>query len=78
MIITATGWTRATVDEMTMADYHELLAYWADHPPLHILAAAYFGIKPKTRSLAPSGAGPTVAPAGEDLTDLLRYGHPVG
>lgn len=26
-----------------------LQAYWADHPPLHLMVKAYLGIKPKEK-----------------------------
>lgn len=30
---------------MTLLDFEELAAYWADHPPVHILVAAYLGLE---------------------------------
>lgn len=35
------------MDDLTLPEVEELLTYWADHPPTHILVAAYLGIKPK-------------------------------
>jgi hypothetical protein len=29
---------------MTLFDFEELTAYWAEHPPLHILISAYLGV----------------------------------
>ncbi len=29
---------------MTLLDFDELAAYWTEHPPLHILVGAYFGV----------------------------------
>jgi hypothetical protein len=29
---------------MTLLDVEELTAYWAEHPPVHILLAAYLGL----------------------------------
>jgi hypothetical protein len=29
---------------MTLLDVEELAAYWAEHPPVHILIAAYLGL----------------------------------
>jgi hypothetical protein len=29
---------------MTLLDVEELTRYWLDHPPLHLMAAAYLGI----------------------------------
>jgi len=28
---------------MTLFDFEELTKYWAEHPPLHIMVAAYLG-----------------------------------
>lgn len=35
---------------MDLPRLNALYAYWADHPPIHLLVAAYFGIKPKDKS----------------------------
>jgi hypothetical protein len=32
---------------MTLLDFEELTSYWAEHPPVHILVAAYLGIGSK-------------------------------
>lgn len=29
---------------MTLLDVEELTRYWIDHPPLHLMAAAYLGV----------------------------------
>jgi hypothetical protein len=29
---------------MTLLDVEELTRYWVDHPPLHLMVAAYFGV----------------------------------
>jgi hypothetical protein len=29
---------------MTLLDVEELTVYWAEHPPLHVLVAAYLGL----------------------------------
>jgi hypothetical protein len=39
---------------MTLFDFEELAAYWAEHPPVHILVGAYLGIGKDTRKPAPS------------------------
>jgi hypothetical protein len=40
---------------MTLFDFEELAKYWADHPPLHILVAAYLGAgKQRCRPTGPS------------------------
>lgn len=33
--------------DLTLGDVAMLWDYWADHPPLHELAAAYLGVKPR-------------------------------
>lgn len=38
---------------MTLPEANELCAYWRDHPPVHILVAAYLGIKPKSTASPP-------------------------
>ena len=49
---------------MTLFDVEELTAYWAEHPPVHILVGAYLGAgKPRRGQTplphsAPSGAAP--------------------
>jgi hypothetical protein len=35
---------------MTLLDFEELTAYWVEHPPVHILVAAYLGLGPKNMS----------------------------
>jgi hypothetical protein len=41
----ATGWTFEQVGELTLLDLADLRRYWASHPPLHLMARAYLGIK---------------------------------
>jgi hypothetical protein len=38
---------------MTLFDVDELTAYWAEHPPLHILVGAFLGIGNERRKPAP-------------------------
>ncbi len=33
---------------MTLLDVRELCEYWAEHPPVHILVAAFVGFKAET------------------------------
>lgn len=42
---------------MTLLDFEELSAYWVEHPPVHILVAAYLGLGSKKIS----GHGASVA-----------------
>ncbi len=60
---------------MTLLDFEELVSYWAQHPPLHLLMAAYLGVdNPKKRELNPSRGGRGANPAvtgRSDFTSLL-------
>jgi hypothetical protein len=40
---------------MTLFDFEELTAYWTEHPPLHILVAAYLGLGRGTGARPPLG-----------------------
>ncbi len=40
---------------MTLLDFEELTAYWAEHPPVHILVAAYLGLGKGKRTRTPFG-----------------------
>ena len=41
---------------MTLLDVEELTRYWINHPPLHLMVAAYLGVGKRTRfgSLVPA------------------------
>ncbi len=39
--------TPEEVSRMWVGDAVRLQAYWANHPPVHLLVAAYLGVKPK-------------------------------
>jgi hypothetical protein len=42
---------------MTLFDVEELTRYWIDHPPLHLMVAAYLGIgKERRRRMSSPGA----------------------
>ncbi len=56
---------------MTLFDFEELTAYWAEHPPLHILVGAYLGIGKYRRQRMPSPSGSPSHPADPDLEALL-------
>jgi hypothetical protein len=56
---------------MTLFDVEELTAYWAEHPPVHILVGAYLSVGKHPRSPTPSvRSGPGRA-APSDLQDIL-------
>jgi len=44
---------------MTLPDFYELCEYWRDHPPTHLMVAAYLGV------------GKTAAKPKGDLGELL-------
>ena len=47
---------------MTLFDVEELTAYWAEHPPVHILVGTYLGVGNHRRSRTPSAhSGPSHA-----------------
>lgn len=50
---------------MTLFDVEELSQYWADNPPVHILVAAYLGVKPKETASAP-GIRAVAPPGGHE------------
>jgi hypothetical protein len=56
---------------MTLLDVEELSGYWAEHPPVHLMVAAYLGVKPQ-----PSGPSP-VAGSGPRLTSGSPVADPV-
>jgi len=59
---------------MTLFDFEELTKYWTEHPPLHILVAAYLGaVKQQGRAKRPgledTGSGAS-SEAEEVVTEL--------
>lgn len=43
---------------MTLFEVEELTSYWAQHPPLHLLVAAFLGVnKNKRAQLSPMSVG---------------------
>src|SRR5262249_23679064 len=71
LLSTACGYSYPVIDEMTLFDLEELTAYWAEHPPLHILVGAYLGIG-KHRHKGEAVACQTQAPAANsDMAALL-------
>lgn len=37
------------MDELTLPRLEALYSYWRHHPPLHVLVAAYMGVKAPTK-----------------------------
>lgn len=47
--MTATGWTPQQVDKTPWPALMELLSYWKDHPPVHVLVRGLFSKEEKAR-----------------------------
>jgi len=56
---------------MTLFDVEELTAYWAEHPPMHILMGAYLGAGKRQRSRIPSARSGAGCAAPSDLRGIL-------
>ena len=66
-MITATGWTFDILNETSFSDLVELLAYWAEEPPAHVLLALrYLGPRKAARK------GPTEEDAKRQMGELSR------
>jgi hypothetical protein len=64
---------------MTLLDFEELMAYWVEHPPVHILVGAYFGVGNHQRKPIPSaGSRPGHAPSSDLPTILAELGPGFG
>jgi hypothetical protein len=58
---------------MTLPQFYDLCAYWADHPPLHELVAGYLGYKRKAKEPAADlGALLALAPGGSLNAAAMR------
>jgi hypothetical protein len=56
---------------MTLFDVEELTKYWAEHPPLHILVAAYLGAGKQQRRPTGSGLDGSGDAAGANPEEVL-------
>jgi len=56
---------------MTLFDVEELTAYWAEHPPVHILVGAYLGVGKHQRCRTPSARSGPGRAARADLQGIL-------
>jgi len=56
---------------MTLFDIEELTAYWAEHPPLHILVGAYLGTGKPRRGPTPSARSVPGRAAPSDLHGIV-------
>lgn len=51
-IATSTGWTFSEIDQLTLWDVNDLMEYWAEHPPAHVILA---GVHKKKSAKPPRG-----------------------
>jgi hypothetical protein len=67
-----TGWTLEYIGAMEFPDALELMSYWAEYPPEHLLLKGYVGYK------GPRGGKVKTANGGQDGTERkgkeLEYG----
>jgi hypothetical protein len=46
-LIACTGWTWEIIDGLDLPRVEAMMKYYVDHPPLHLMVAAYLGIESK-------------------------------
>ena len=66
---------------MTLFEVEELTSYWAQHPPLHLLVAAFLGIGRNKRGLLPpipAGRGQRPGPDAGSVLPQLGPGFSAG
>jgi hypothetical protein len=64
---------------MTLFQIEELTSYWAQHPPLHLLIAAYLGVgKDKHGRLPPASIGRRQRPSSDTDSMLAQLGPGFG
>ena len=51
LIATAAGYSYPAIDDMELPDAIELFNYWSEHPPVHLMVAAYLGVKSQSPKL---------------------------
>lgn len=56
-VIACTGWTWGEVGTLTLPRLRALSRYWSQHPPVHLLVAAYLGYKPDPADQPEAAAG---------------------
>lgn len=49
-MITVTGWSLEYFDEVSTADTIDMMKYWNDYPPTHVLLRGYVGYEPPMKS----------------------------
>lgn len=78
-IITATGWTPREVEALTLREANELLEYWSEHPPAHVLLAAMLRARPLRKkdlanTVAALGGSVSSVPSVQ-MQNLLKSEH---
>jgi hypothetical protein len=64
---------------MTLFHIEELTSYWAEHPPVHLLVAAYLGVgKNKDARLPPTSMGRGPRPSSDSSSLLAQLGPGFG
>lgn len=78
-IITTTSWTRREVEALTLREANELLEYWSEHPPAHVLLAAMLRARPLRKkdlanTVAALGGSVSSVPSVQ-MQNLLKSEH---
>jgi hypothetical protein len=63
---------------MTLIQIEELTCYWAQHPPPHLLIAAYLGIGKNKNALSPTSMGQGQRPNSDSSSLLAQLGPGFG
>jgi hypothetical protein len=63
---------------MTLFQLEELTSYWAHHPPLHLLIAAYLGVDKNNARRPPKAAGRGPRPSSDPSSLLAQLGPGFG
>ena len=59
------GYTFAEIDRMVLPEMMDLFRYWRDHPPVHVMVAAWLGVGSKDEAAEPTEIEAELAAAGE-------------
>jgi hypothetical protein len=58
---------------MTLFQVEELTSYWAEHPPLHLLFAAYLGVGNERRARLPQVSMPRGQHQSSDVGSMVAH-----
>ena len=80
-IATSTGWTIPEIELLTLRQANELLEYWSEHPPQHVLLAAMMRARPLRKNrgsgdlltAVASAGGPVSSSPPEPIKNLLQH-----